>query len=153
MRNETRLIQGLRRPTVFSDTTSCFINTRWSISRNDFTCDILLTVSTAKPSRENDKRFSYRYLEYTELKRFSTKHVSTINRMKIVLPLREVPVAGCWVIHREAEGRNPQTEQPRARGEACPPTKSYALIVRQRVRVGKVMHARAFQTVYVTLPW
>lgn len=52
------------------------------------------------------------------------------------------------------EGRNPQTEQPRVRGEACPPTKSYALIVRQRVRVGKVMHARAFQTVYIyiTLP-
>lgn len=57
----------------------------------------------------------------TESERFSIRYISRMKYIKVVLPLREVPVTGRRVIHKETEGRNPQTEQPRARGKACPP--------------------------------
>lgn len=106
---------------------------------------------TVERKRQNDSRSLSLYrIHRIETEILDEARFKYINHTKNSLTFERNSRCGMLSNPQEGrEGRNPQTEQPRARGEACPPTKSYALIVRQRVRVGKVMHARAFQTVYI----
>lgn len=78
-----------------------------------------LTISIAM--KREKRQMSLVTRQCTESERLSIRHISRMKYIKVVLPLREVPVTGRRVIHKETEGRNPQTEQPRARGKACPP--------------------------------